>query len=370
MYTFIPAAPSSLLPGSHVRVMEDGQWYEARVVRKTKTGVTVERKLGNSTETWTVQDNIEVCKYRIMDVAGKRVLHNVGNTIHKCTLSVMGAETVVVLRIIITAHGRVDIMGNAGVEGVGEAQDKWVSTRSGSFLVVGRTRIARMEVLESNDQPESDAVSALVSMRALGDREAALREREEREGALEEREAAMEVLEASLNEREAALKEREAIFEVREATVEAAMNEREVTADVREATVEAAMNEREVTADVREATVEAALKERETALEKREEASLHEREATLEKREAYLKEREAAIAELDDKVYNHWYGLKRKLEEAERRNLQLELERTKYFMSDTYARPHMNALAHSVSVLKDELSDLQKEIREAKRQRV
>ena len=267
-----------------MRVMEDGQRYEARVVRKTKTGVIVERKVGNSTETWTVDldQGIEVCKYRIMDVAGKRVLHNVGNTTHECTLSVMGAETVVVLRILITAHGRVDIMGNAGVEGVGEAHAQWVSTRSGSFLFVGRTRIARMEVLESNDQPESDAASALVSMRT---RETALME--EREAAVEEREAAVE-------EREAALKEREA------------------------------------------------------ALEKR----------------------EAAIAEMDDKIHNHWYGLKRKLEEAERRNLQMELERSKYVMSDAYARPHMNALAHSVSVLKEELSDLRKEIREAKRQRL
>ena len=305
-YEFVPAASSALLPGSIVRVTEDGVHYEASVLRVKKTGVLVQRKLGTKSESWDMgyDEDMAICKYRICDIAGKRVLHNVCRSLHECKLSIMGVQMDMMLTMAITPNGEVALRGNVKVEGIGSGEEGWVKSRNGSYLVLGTKRVARLEILDS-PLTESDTASG---ENGFQERESALRDMEERAGQVEEREAALEVLEEDLRSRFRAMEDREK--------------------------------------DIRR------------------------REVTLGEKETEIIAREDQVAVLQDKVENHFYGLKRKLQDAEGRNLYLELERQKYIMSDSYARPHLNGLAHSVALLKEELADLQKQITETKKQRL
>lgn len=187
MYTYAPASLDVLLPGAAVRVTgATGAKYECVLVKTWGETMRVQRNIGSAVEHWTIpledvdDGKVEVCRYRVLNRACKRVLYNIPNESfeHK-VFFLVGVETgrfrsMVVDGVVLVRGPRVSVAGES-------ATFDWKMVGDGDSLVLGGDEIGTFHINTVRE------IGLKQREEALAERERIVEEREKDLSVKEER---------------------------------------------------------------------------------------------------------------------------------------------------------------------------------------
>lgn len=195
-YKFVPVtSPDMLLPGVLIQLLDEQQiTYLCTVAMVRSSMVHVTRKVMGMDEVWRIPlDSIphmkpEVCAYRVVDSAGKRVLFNLPLGTAEHVVYFIGTE-MGRFRSVIDDNGTVLIKGLRVMIDGEHISRTGEPVSDGSTLVVGSEEVGRLSFVTHT----IDEVSAARALVSLNDRETAVAARETavaaRETSVAEREA-------------------------------------------------------------------------------------------------------------------------------------------------------------------------------------